>query len=62
MQNQPREQYSMHFREPKILCKKQTAVSHNSSECDVISLDAGWRMDGVTALDRWNLVIDVLHT
>ena len=33
------------------MCKKQTSVSHRSTEADVISLDAGLRMDGVPALD-----------
>ena len=29
------------------VCKKQTAVSHSSMEAEVISLDAGFRMEGV---------------
>ena len=43
------------------MCKKQTSVSHSSTESDVISLDAGSRMDGIPALDLWDLVIEVLH-
>ena len=31
--------------------KKQTAVSQSSTECEIISLDAGLRMDGLPALD-----------
>ena len=31
-------------------CKKQTSVSHSSSEAEIISLDAGLRMDGIPAL------------
>ena len=31
--------------------KKQTAVLHGSTESEVISLDAGLRMDGLLALD-----------
>ena len=42
-------------------CKKQTSVSHNSSEAEIIFLDAGLRMDGIPALDLWNLVIEVFH-
>ena len=32
------------------MCKKQTSVSHCSTESEVISLDAGLRMDGSLAL------------
>ena len=35
------------------MCKKQTSVSHSSTESEVISLDAGLRMDGIPALDLW---------
>ena len=31
-------------------CKKQTAISHSSAEAEVISLDAGLRMEGIPAL------------
>ena len=31
------------------MCKKQTAVSHSSTESEIISLDAGLRMDGIPA-------------
>ena len=37
--------------------KKQTPVSHSSTESEVISLDAGLRMDGLPALDLWDIVI-----
>ena len=43
------------------MCKKQTSGSHSSTEADIISLDAGLRMDGIPALDLWNLVIEVFH-
>ena len=29
------------------MCKKQTAVSHSSTESEIISLDAGLRLDGI---------------
>ena len=32
------------------MCKRQTSVSHSSTESDVNSLDAGLRMDGIPAL------------
>ena len=44
------------------MCKKQTSVSHNSTETEVISLDAGLRMDGIPALDLWDLVIEVFQS
>ena len=31
------------------MCKKQTSVSDRSTESDIISLDAGLRMDGLLA-------------
>ena len=42
------------------MCKKQTAVSHSSTESDIISLDAGLRLDGIPALDLWNLIVSFL--
>ena len=36
------------------MCKKQTSVSHSSTEAEMISLDAGLHMDGVPALG-WSL-------
>ena len=40
-------------------CKKQGAVSHSSSEAEVIALDAGVRMEGIPALTLWDQVISV---
>ena len=42
------------------MCKKETAVSHSSTESEIISLDAGLRLDGFPALDLWNLIVLVL--
>ena len=44
------------------MCKEQTSVSHSSTESEVLSLDAGLRMDGLPALDLWDLDIEVLHS
>ena len=44
------------------MCKKQTSVSHSSTESEIVSLDAGLRMDGILALDLWDLVIEVLSS
>ena len=41
------------------MCKKQTSVSHSSTESDIISLDAGLRLDGIPALDLWDLIVSV---
>ena len=42
------------------MCKKQTSVSHSSTESEIISLDAGMMLDGITALDLWDLIVAVL--
>ena len=44
------------------MCKKQTSVTHSSTEAEVIFLDAGLRMDGIPALDLWDLVLEVFHS
>ena len=43
------------------MCKKQTSVSHSSTESEIIYLDARSRMDGIPALDLWDLIVTVLH-
>ena len=42
------------------MCKKQTCVSHSSTESEIVSRDADLRMDGIPALDL-DLIIDVMH-
>ena len=42
------------------MCKKQTSVSHSSTESEIISLDAGLRSDGLPALELWDLIVSVL--
>ena len=44
------------------MCKKQTSVSPSSTEAEIISLDAGLRMDGIPALTLWDLVIEVFNS
>ena len=41
------------------MCKKQTSVSHSSTESEIISLDAGLRLDGLLALELWDLIVSV---
>ena len=38
------------------MCKKQIAVSHSSTESEIISLDTGLRLDGLSALELWDLM------
>ena len=40
--------------------KKQTSISHSSTESEIISFDAGLRLDGIPALDLWDLIVAVL--
>ena len=44
------------------MCNKQTSVSNSSTEDEITSLDASLRMDGIPALDLWDLVIELLHS
>ena len=41
------------------MCKKQTAVSHSSTDSEIISLDAGLRLDGLLALELWDFIVSV---
>ena len=42
------------------MCKKQTSVYHSSTESEIISLDTGLRLDGLPALEVWDLIVSVL--
>ena len=44
------------------MCKKQTAISHSSTESVAISLYAGLRLDGIPTLGLWDLVFEALHS
>ena len=39
------------------MCKKQTSVSHSSTESEIISFDAGLILDRIPALDLWDLIV-----
>ena len=41
------------------MCKKQTAVSHSSTESEIISLEIGLRIDGIPALELCDLIVSV---
>ena len=40
-------------------CQKQGAVSHSSSEAEIISFDASVRMEGIPALLLWDEILEV---
>ena len=42
------------------MCKKQTSVSHSSTESEIISLDTGLRLDGLLAPELWDPIVSVL--
>ena len=44
----------------QVGCKKQTSVSHSSTESEIISLDTGLRLDGLPALELWDLIGSVV--
>ena len=41
------------------MCKKQKSASHSSTESEIISLDTGLRLDGLPALELWDLIVSV---
>ena len=41
------------------ICKKQGAVSHSSTEAEIVALDAGTRMEGIPCLMLWQQVISM---
>ena len=41
------------------LCKKQFAVSHSTTEAETISLDAGLRLEALSMLSLWDIIIDL---
>ena len=51
-----------HVRADKLDVQKQISVPHSSTEAEVISLDAGLRMDGIPGLTLWDLVIEVFRS
>ena len=42
------------------MCKKETSIKHSSTESEIVSLEAGLRLDGVPALGLWDLIVSVL--
>ena len=42
------------------LCKKQTAVSHSSTEAEIISLESIMRVEGLPMLNLWSQILHVL--
>ena len=46
---------------PQLKVQETNVSILSSAESEIISLDAGLRMDGLLALDIWDVVIEVLH-
>ena len=44
------------------MCKKKIAVSHSSTESEIISLDTGLRLDGLPVLELWDLIVSVFRS
>ena len=42
------------------MCKKLTSFSHSLTESEIIFLDTGLRLDGLPALELWDLIVSVL--
>ena len=40
------------------MCKKQGAVSHSSTEAEIIALDTMIRMEGIPSLHLWSQIVD----
>ena len=43
-------------------CKKQTCVSHSSTESEIVAAEQGIRTEGLQALAFWELVTEMLST
>ena len=43
------------------ICKKQGAVSHSSTEAEVIALDAALRLEGLPTLMLWDTVLECMQ-
>ena len=41
------------------MCTKQIVVSHSSKESEIISLDTELRLDGLSAVESWDLIVSV---
>ena len=42
------------------ICKKQGAVSHSSTEAEIIALDAGVRVEGIPCLMLWQSIVKIM--
>ena len=47
---------------PSVECARTRDQYPTNLQTEIISLDAGLRMDGLFALDLWDFVIEVLHS
>ena len=55
----------MHFRKSHVCTNKldvqetNLSFTHSSTEAEIISLDTGLRLDGLLALELWDLIVSV---
>ena len=42
------------------VCNKQISISHRATESEIISSDTGLRLDGLPALELWDLIVFVV--
>ena len=62
-QNQHQEEFCGFSEDEHLLdVQERDFVSHSSTEAELVFLDAGSRMDGLPALDLWDLVKEVFHS
>ena len=41
------------------ICKKQTVISHSSTESEIVSLEVALRTEAVPLLGLWDVIVDV---
>ncbi len=52
--------WTEHVHAINALSKKQTVVSHSSTESEIVALDTALRVEGLPVLGFWDIVVDIL--
>eukprot|EP00959_Pyramimonas_sp_CCMP1952_P261481 5467123-Pyramimonas_sp.AAC.1 len=50
------------FSPVNAVCRKQTIVSHSSTESEIVALDSALRLEGLPLLSFWEAVVEVAGT